>query len=78
MSGSLDTPMFDSSKPKCPHNILRKKRSSEPHEYTFNAYVCGTCAQIFKVEAWEEPDNSGPKEPMFPNPIPWGLRNRQA
>lgn len=62
----------------CQHNVLRRKRSDDPHEFTFTAYVCGNCAQIFEVKPYMEPE-PGPKEPMFPkNPIPWGLRDRQA
>jgi hypothetical protein len=61
----------------CPHNTLRKKRITDEHQYTFNAYVCGSCATIFEVTKHEEPRPV--KEPMFPkNPIPWGLRDRQA
>jgi len=60
---------------ECPHRILRKKDSSE---LTFTAYVCGQCATIFEVEVHVEPPPQR-KEPMFPkNPVPWGLRGRQA
>jgi|GEM_PF-3001707 len=60
----------------CPHNVIRKKRTSDPHQYTFDAYVCGSCAQIFEVKPHAEPKQV--KEPMFSNPAPWGQRSRQA
>lgn len=41
-------------------------------------YVCGSCAQLFEVKELRD-DPPPPREPMFPkNPIPWGLRPRQA
>jgi hypothetical protein len=44
--------------------------------YTFTAYICGNCAQIFEVKKHEEPEPS--REPMFDRRPPWGLRDRQA
>lgn len=63
---------------ECPHRVLRKKITADPHEYMTDVYVCGSCATLFDVEEHKEPPPA-PKEPMFPkNPIPWGLRGRQA
>ena len=57
----------------CPHSSIQKKRG----QYEFNAYVCGSCGSLFDVKRYEEPKPV--KEPMFPkNPVPWGLRPRQA
>lgn len=62
---------------ECQHRVIRKKRSDDLHEYAFDAYVCGSCAQIFEVKPHEETPEP-PKGPMFDRRPPWGLRNRQA
>lgn len=59
---------------KCQHNALR--RCKEPHQYPFNAYVCGNCSQVFQVDLFRFPEPEKP-EPMGKK-IPWGLRARQA
>jgi DNA-directed RNA polymerase subunit RPC12/RpoP len=61
----------------CSHNVLRKKRTADPHEYCHDVYVCGSCATIFDVKVHEEPAPAK-TEPMFDRRAPWGLRNRQA
>lgn len=62
----------------CEHRVIRKKKLDDEHRYTFTAYVCGSCAQIFEVEPHEETPPA-PKEPMFPkHSVSWGLRSRQA
>lgn len=79
MSGSVDDflELVKVTQKDCEHRVIRKKRS-EHHTYTFDAYVCGSCAKIFEVNEYVEPLPE-PKEPMFPkHSIPWGLRGRQA
>lgn len=56
----------------CQHNALRKKRGA----YTFDCYVCGSCAALFEVKPHVE--QKPIKEPMFDGRPPWGLRDRQA
>jgi len=79
MSGNPDdyNKLFDGiqEKPPCLHRSIQLCK--EQNE-TFVAYVCGRCSTKFKVEAVPE-DIPQPKDPMFAkNPIPWGLRGRQA
>jgi hypothetical protein len=69
----------------CPHNVIRKKRTADPHEYETEKYVCGSCAQLFDVHRYDPPGQSKPQskpqgrpEPMFDRRPPWGERNRQA
>ncbi len=64
-------------KDKCPHNVIRRGKRS-PDRYPFNAYVCGSCAQIFEVKEYVEPEPSKPEPMGSESKIPWGLRNRQA
>jgi hypothetical protein len=73
MSGCLDERMFshDQVSPKCPHNVVRRKRGEEPC-----LYVCGSCAALFTVEEYRKPVER--REQMFDRRPPWGLRNRQA
>lgn len=62
-------------KETCPHNAVRKKRATTAFDGNF--YVCGSCSTLFTIEEYKEPPKH--KEPMFPkNPIPWGMRGRQA
>jgi hypothetical protein len=62
-------------KPDCQHRAIQLcKVQDEP----FLSYVCGRCSAKFKVERVVDAPPSH-KEPMFPkNPVPWGLRSRQA
>ena len=68
-------PLPAEEKPKieCPHNALRKVKIGN---YTFTAYICGNCSQMFEVNKHEELEPI--KEPMFDTRPPWGLRDRQA
>jgi len=66
-------PVIEPPQLECPHNALRRMKDNG---YTFTAYICGNCAQIFEVKKHEEPEPS--REPMFDRRPPWGLRDRQA
>jgi len=61
----------------CPHNVIRKKRTEDPHQYHCQMYVCGSCATLFEVKIYEEP-KPAPREQMFDRRPPWGMRSRQA
>lgn len=73
MSGNINEPMFVQPKKECPHNALRRAKNGP---YTFCAYVCGNCSQMFEVKPHIEPEPI--KEPMFDGRPPWGFRSRQA
>ena len=56
----------------CLHYVVRKAKA----RYAENVYVCGNCSKLFTVKEYTEPKIE--PEPLGKNPIPWGLRNRQA
>lgn len=58
----------------CEHNVIRRSKE----RYEFNAYVCGSCGEIFNVKKHVEPDPPRKDEPMFDRRPPWGFRARQA
>lgn len=76
MSGNGNENIFDAlqEKPPCQHRSIQLCKEQRE---TYTAYVCGRCSEKFMVELAPKPQPT-PKEPMFPNPIPWGLRGRQA
>lgn len=57
----------------CEHHALRKVRDNR---HTFNAYICGNCAQMFEVTEHMQPLPDKP-EPLSKK-VPWGKRPRQA
>lgn len=59
---------------QCPHNVLRKKRPADPHEYWHDVYVCGSCATIFDVtpRPTELPAPKAKSEPLN-DKVPWGV-----
>ncbi len=62
----------------CVHNVIRRKRpETEGEQSVLNLYVCGTCAALFEVKEYVEPE-SPREEPMFDRRPPWGTRSRQA
>ena len=79
MSGNATDKLFGDQKTDCQHYVIRKRRRGGPHEFAFNAYVCGNCAKVFEVKEYHEPEPPKEREPMFPkHSVPWGFRDRQA
>lgn len=77
MSGIGNENIFDGIgvKPPCQHRSIQLAKVQND---VVTVYVCGQCSSKFQVEPLVDPKPQ-PKEPMFPkNPIPWGLRGRQA
>lgn len=73
---SLPLEIEAASKPICEHRSIQLCKDQEGQVVTL--YVCGRCSEKFEVKPVEKPQPQ-PREPMFPkNPIPWGLRARQA
>ena len=63
----------------CECRCLRKKKYSDGEGmYTFNAYVCGNCSAIFEVSEHVSPAPEPKQRMSGKNPIPWGMRERQA